>query len=143
MIKQVKKEKKVIKKTPKKVVKTEVKKHIKPKIVKIKQVKKVTIDEEKALKQNSFDLLIMLEKKKPTYQTAFDLANYYYKNGDFKKASKWAIVATNREPKKDKAWIIYAKSKINLNQKGIAKKALKIYLLKYYSREVSTLLNSI
>ena len=136
---------KKIKKTPikistkKKIIKDK-NNSIKPKIIKIK---KIVIDEEKLLKQNSLDILMMLEKKKPTYQTALDLANYYFKNKDYQKASKWATVATNREPKNDKAWIIYAKSKIKLNQKGIAKKALKIYLLKYYSQEVSTLLNSL
>jgi predicted Zn-dependent protease len=113
---------------------------IKPKIVK---TKKIVLDEEKILKENSLNILMILEKKKPTYQTALDLANYYFKNKDYKKASKWAIVATNREPKKEEAWIIYAKSKIKLNQKGMAKKALKIYLLKYHSQEVSTLLNSL
>ena len=112
----------------------------KPKIIK---VKKLNIDEDKILNQHSLDTLMILEKKKPTYQTALDLANYYFKNKNYQKASKWATVATNREPKNDKAWIVYAKSKIKLNQKGIAKKALKIYLLKYRSREISTLLNSI
>jgi len=116
-------------------------KELKPVIVKIKPENK--IDEEKILKKQSLKTLLMVEKNKPTYETAYDLAKYYFDNGDYKKASKWAVVASNREPKYDKAWILYAKSKIKLNQKGIAKKALKIYLLKYHSREVSNLLNSL
>jgi len=113
----------------------------KPTIVKIKKVKK--IDEDNLLKKQSIKTLLLLEKKKPTYQTAYDLAKYYFDNNNFKKASRWAVVASNREPKDDKAWLLYAKSKIKLNQKGIAKKALKIYLLKYKSREISNLLNSL
>ena len=136
------KEMKKVKVEEKKLIKP---KTVKPKTVKVKtvKVKKITLDEEKVLKENSLNILMILEKKKPTYQTALDLANYYFKNKDYQKASKWAIVATNRKPKKEKAWIIYAKSKIKLNQKGIAKKALKIYLLKYHSRKISILLNSI
>ena len=46
-------------------------------------------------------------------------------------------------PKNDEEWILYANSKIKLNQKGVAKKALKIYLLKYNSQKVINLLNSL
>jgi len=117
------------------------KKVIKPIIIKVE--KKKSIDEEKILKKQSLKTLLMLEKRKPTYETAYDLGKYYFDNRNFQLASKWATVASNREPKHAKAWILYAKSKIKLGQTGMAKKALKIYLLKYRSREVSNLLNSL
>jgi len=113
----------------------------KPKIIKVS--KKVHLNEEKILNKNSLKILLILERKKPSYQTAIDLANYYYKNKDYNLSSKWAKIATNRSPNKENGWLIYAKSKIKLNQKGMAKKALKIYLLKYHSREISNLLNSL
>ena len=139
------------KKPPKKIEKKDMllveKKIEKPKIIQVVKPKpkpKVEhIDEEKAIDKNSYNTLMAIEKNKPTYQSAYDLSEYYFGKKDFQKASKWAMVATNRDEKQAKAWIIYAKSKIKLNQKGIAKKALKIYLLKYHSREVSNLLNSL
>jgi len=120
---------------------TDTNKTKKPTIIKV--AKKTQLNEDKLLKKNSLKTFMILEKKKPTYKTAMDLSRFYYQNKDYKKAAKWAVVASNREPKHDEAWLIYAKSKIKLGQKGMAKKALKIYLLKYRSREVSNLLNSL
>ena len=101
------------------------------------------IDEEKILKKNTFKALMMVEREKPTYQSSYDLAEYYFKHKDYKKASKWAVIASNREAKHEEAWILYAKSKVKLHHKGIAKKSLKIYLLKYKSQKVLNLLNSL
>ena len=132
------KQTKVIKKLDKNI---STKKTIKPKIIKVITVKK--IDEDKILNKNSFKTLMILEKKKPTFQTALDLAKYYFKQKDFEKSAKWAVVASNREPNEEEAWLLYAKSKIKLHKKGMAKKALKIYLLKYHSQKVTNLLNSL
>ena len=108
----------------------------------IKQ-KPVLIDEYKILKKNTIDTLMLAEKNKPTYQSAYDLAKYYFEHKDYSKSSKWAVIASNRDEKPEGAWILFAKSKIKLNQKGIAKKSLKIYLLKYHSQKILNLLNSI
>ena len=108
----------------------------------IKQ-KPVLIDENKILKKNTIKTLMLAEKTKPTYKSAYDLAKYYFEHKQYSKSSKWAVIASNRDEKPEDAWILYAKSKIKLNQKGIAKKALKIYLLKYHSQKVTNLLNSI
>jgi len=108
----------------------------------IKQ-KPVLVDESKILKKNTIDTLLLAEKTKPTYKSAYDLAKYYFEHKNYSKSSKWAVIASNRDEKPEDAWIIYAKAKVKLNQKGIAKKALKIYLLKYHSQKVTNLLNSI
>ncbi len=108
---------------------------------KIKPLPKV--DEEKVLKKNTIKALMLVEREQPTYQSSYDLAKYYFQHKDYKKASKWAVIASNREPKQEDAWILYAKAKVKLEQKGIAKKSLKIYLLKYNSQKVRNLLNSL
>lgn len=119
------------------------------KIVPIKEVevinvvKIIKVDENKILKKNTIKTLMSIEKNKPTYQSSYDLAQYYFKQKKYKKSSKWAVVSSNRDEKKDGAWILYAKSKAKLKQKGMAKKALKIYLIKYKSQEVKNLLNSL
>ena len=84
-----------------------------------------------------------VEKSKPTYQSSYDLAQYYFAQKEYKKSAKWAVTSSNRKPKEDGAWILYAKAKVKLKQKGMAKKALKIYLIKYRSQKVKNLLNSI
>ncbi len=103
----------------------------------------VKIDENDLLDKNTIITLQAIEKDKPTYTSAMDLAKYYFEKKDYKNSAKWALIATNRMPKNDEAWILYANSKIKLNQKGVAKKALKIYLLKYNSQKVINLLNSL
>jgi len=125
---------------PKHIIKIE-KKVIKPNIIKVKTPLK--IDEEKILTNNSLQTLLLIENKQPTFESAIDLAKYYFKQDKYTNSSKWAVIASNREPSKEEPWLIYAKSKIKLNQKGMAKKALKIYLLKYHSQKVTNLLNSL
>ena len=115
----------------------------KPKIINIVKKKTPIINEDEAMDRNSFKTLMAIERNKPTYNSAYDLAKYFFDKKDYKMSAKWAMVATNRDDSQDKAWILYAKSKIKLKQKGIAKKALKIYLLKYHSQEISNLLNSL
>ncbi len=118
----------------------------KPKILKKEKIKAKElpkIDEEKAMKKNTFKALMLIERLRPSYQSALDLAKYYYQHKNYNLSAKWAVIASNREPKYEDAWLIYAKSKIKLNQKGIAKKSLKIYLLKYHSQKIKNLLNSL
>lgn len=114
---------------------------VKPKIINV--IKIIKVDEDKILKKNKYKTLMSVEKSKPTYQSAYDLAQYYFDQKKYKKSSKWAVVSSNREAKEDGAWILYAKAKIKLKQKGMAKKALKTYLIKYKSQKVKNLLNSI
>ena len=116
-------------------------KEVKPKIINV--IKIVKVDENKILKKNKYNTLMAVEKSKPTYQSSYDLAQYYFEQKKYKKSSKWAVVSSNRDESKDSAWIIYAKSKVKMKQKGMAKKALKIYLIKYKSQKVKNLLNSI
>ena len=116
----------------------------KPKIIpKPKKPLLPKIDEEKVLKKNTLKALMLIEREKPTYQSSLDLAKYYFKHKHYEKSSKWAVISSNREAKNEESWLLYAKAKIKLHQKGIAKKSLKIYLLKYNSQKVRNLLNSL
>ncbi len=113
----------------------------KKKIIKKVAIKK--INEEKVLKKNTLKALIIIERDKPTYQSALDIAKYYYKHKNYQISSKWATIANNRDEKQEESLILFTKAKIKLHQKGIAKKALKIYLLKYHSQKIINLLNSL
>lgn len=118
-----------------------VKRELKPKIINV--VKIVKIDEDATLNKNKTQTLMTIEKSKPSYASAYDLAENFYKNKNYKKTAQWAVTASNRSPKNDKAWILYAKAKLKVGQKARAKKALRIYLLKYKSQKVKNLLNSL
>jgi hypothetical protein len=118
-----------------------VSKTTKPIVKEVVQV--VKVDESNIIYKNQLKILQMVDETKPTYQSSYDLSRYYFEQQDYKKAAKWAVVASNRSPKEDGSWLIYAKSKIKLNQVSVAKKALKIYLFKYHSDSIKELLNSL
>lgn len=74
---------------------------------------------------------------------ALMLCEEYYDNKNYKESLKWALTANDIDSENTKTWFWFAKSKVKLNQKDDAIKALKAYLANNSSKRLSTLLNKI
>jgi len=82
-------------------------------------------------------------KDKKSYQTAIKIAQFYLLQKEYKKAVKWAVEASKKDPAQARSWIIYAKAKQALGKPDVAKRALAIYLKHNSSKEAQELLNSL
>jgi len=82
-------------------------------------------------------------KKTSDYKIALKLSRLYYASKNYKKALKWSMIANELNQKDDGSWLLFAKSKIKLGEKEIAKKALMTYNKEYYSKKVEQLLDRI
>jgi len=82
-------------------------------------------------------------KKTNDFKIALKLSRLYYMKKDYKKSLKWSIIANELNDKDDGSWILFAKSKIKLGEKSLAKKALLTYNKVYHSKSVQELLNRI
>ena len=82
-------------------------------------------------------------KDKKSYQTAIKIAQFYLLQKEYKKAVKWAVEASKKDPAQAQSWIIYAKAKQALGKPEVAKRALTIYLKHNTSAEAQELLNSL
>jgi predicted Zn-dependent protease len=110
-------------------------------------------DTKKIEKSNPFQLevkerknlysLLTKEKKQNSYQSAINIASFYFEEKDYDKAISWAVKASKKNPKQSRPWIIYAKSKASLGKTKVAQKALSIYLKHTNSKEVQNLLNNL
>ncbi|MCH9813464.1 MAG: hypothetical protein K0U47_05915 [Epsilonproteobacteria bacterium] len=106
-----------------------------------------------AEKQNSFKLqvnerkslykLLTEHKEKNTYQSAINIAQFYFDEKDYAQAITWSVKASKQDPRQSLPWIIYAKSKVTQGKTKVAKKALSIYLKHTNSKEVQNLLDSL
>ncbi|MDD3344424.1 MAG: CDC27 family protein, partial [Sulfurospirillaceae bacterium] len=76
-----------------------------------------------------------------TFNTAYELAEFYFNAKEYPKAIVWAKESSKLGPTSEKPWIIYAKSKFYLGEKTEAIRALEIYLGYSSSKEVKDLLN--
>jgi len=74
---------------------------------------------------------------------ALMLAEEYYYVKNYEDALKWSLTANDIDPQNTKSWYWFAKSKVKLNKKEDAIKALKAYLSNNNSKRLSTLLNKI
>lgn len=74
---------------------------------------------------------------------ALMLCEEYYDNKNYEESLKWALTANDIDSENTKTWFWFAKSKVKLNQKDDAIKALKAYLSNNRSKRLSTLLNKI
>ena len=76
-----------------------------------------------------------------SYGLAIRIAQEYYTKKDYKASLKWAKQANNLDRKKEKSWILYAKSLYALDQKQKAIKVLKLYKRFASSKEVDRILH--
>ncbi len=74
---------------------------------------------------------------------ALMLAEEYYYAKNYEDALKWSLTANDIDAQNTKSWYWFAKSKVKLNKKEDAIKALKAYLSNNSSKRLSTLLNKI
>jgi len=91
----------------------------------------------------TYTLLEKKFKKTSDYKIALKLSRLYYASKNYKKALKWSMIANELNQKDDGSWLLFAKSKIKLGEKEIAKKALMTYNKEYYSKKVEQLLDRI
>jgi len=117
------------------------------KVSKVPVVNKVQPSYVKTTKvANSDDIYERLKKKfKDTndYKIALKLSRLYYVSRKYKSSLKWAMIANELNEKDDGSWILFAKSKLKLGEKDLAKKALLTYSNTYDSKRVKKLLNRI
>ena len=106
----------------------------------IKKKTKITID------MQEVDTIDHLKNK--FYATssitfALMLAEEYYNVKDYTNSLQWALTANDIDAENTKSWYWFARSKVKLNQKKDAVRALKAFLTNNNSRILSTLLNKI
>jgi predicted Zn-dependent protease len=111
------------------------------------------ISEKKESKEDLFQLkptqreglykMLVDYKDQKSYKTAIRIAQFYLLQKEYKKAVKWAVEASKKDPSQAQSWIIYAKAKIALGKPEIAKRALTIYLKHNSSQEAQDFLNSL
>ena len=71
------------------------------------------------------------------------LAEEYYYDKKYNETLKWALTANDIDAQNTKSWYWFAKSKVKLNHKKDAVRALKAYLANNSSKRLSTLLRKI
>lgn len=79
----------------------------------VRAPKQITISTEKMTDENMIDFKKADFRNTNDYDTAIDVARFYYKAKDYKNSIKWAVSASNADSKgkqKSESWIIYAKS---------------------------------
>jgi len=79
----------------------------------------------------------------PSTSIALQLTREYFKAKKYETSLNWAIKTNELDDSIEEAWIYYAKNMVKLGKVNDAKIALKIYLSKYESNSVSTLLDSL
>ncbi len=123
-----------------------------PKVKKIKVFKnKVLITSNKIEKptKKKRDKLFVFKKLKNSflktndYKIALKLSRLFYTSKRYKKALKWSMIANELNKKDDSSWILFAKAKLKLGDKKVAKMALKSYQRVYNSKKVTKLLSRI
>ena len=77
------------------------------------------------------------------YKTALKLSRLFYTSKRYKKAIKWSMIANELNKKDDSSWILFAKAKLKLGDKRVAKMALKSYQRVYNSKKIKKLLSRI
>jgi len=140
-----------IKKVKKSEVKVVVEKVVEKKVFVQKYEKKeppkkqnIVISSKKVAKAtNKFRTLEEKFYKISDYKIALKLSRLYYTSKEYKKALKWSMIANELNKKDDESWLLFAKSKLKLGEKEIAKKALISYQQIYKSKRVKKLLKRI
>ncbi|WP_353662486.1 hypothetical protein [Hydrogenimonas sp. SS33] len=71
------------------------------------------------------------------------IAQSFFNKKNYREAIRWSIIANSLEPSNENSWLLYAKAKVKLGQRGEAVRALKIYLNQYPSRKVKAYLETL
>ncbi|MEA3418874.1 MAG: CDC27 family protein [Campylobacterota bacterium] len=79
--------------------------------------------------------------KSGSYYDSLFLARSYYRQGQYSKAQKWALITNNLNSRVEESWLIFAKSKAKLGQKRQAIEILAVYSRKTNSVKAQKLLN--
>jgi len=108
-----------------------------------RKIKKDTPFKLEVKERKSLFTLLSKDKKEDSYQSAINVAKFYFEEKNYDKAVTWSVKASKKDPKQSKPWIIYAKSKASLGKTKVAKKALSLYLKHTNSPEVQNLLDKL
>jgi len=114
----------------------------KPVVQKTNNVQKNSKKTEKTV-QKPVEKASISSKTLPSYSTCIALAEKYYKQGDYKKALKWAKNANIQNNKKPESWILSAKALYKLGKKQSALNILKIYYNYHKDEKVKKLMGEI
>ncbi len=95
----------------------------------------------KVNQRESLYKMLVAYKDQKSYKTAIKIAQFYLLQKEYKKAVKWAVEASKKDPSQAQSWIIYAKAKKALGKPDVAKRALGIYLKHNFSQEAKDLYN--
>jgi hypothetical protein len=107
---------------------------------KVKKTHKSLIIEEKA----NINDLINAYTKKPSFELAINISEYYLNKNDLDLAKLWALKANSINPSRYESWKIFAIILLKKHQKNKAKEVLKTYLNDYGQNvEIKKLLRSI
>ncbi|MCF6201786.1 MAG: CDC27 family protein, partial [Hydrogenimonas sp.] len=77
---------------------------------------------------SDMDALLEQYKNSPRYSVALKIAQLYFDDGDFEKASLWARKANLLDRDDERAWLIYAQSEYALGREKRAERILRLYL---------------
>lgn len=99
---------------------------------------KLQVTERKSL----YNLLVK-HKDENSFDSALGVAQFYFDEKDYDNAVTWSVKASKKNPKDERPWLIYAKSKAMQGKTDIAKKALTIYLEHTNSKEAQDLLDTL
>ncbi len=94
-------------------------------------------------KLSAFEKLKDEFAKTNDYKVALKISRLFYASKRYKKAIKWSMIANELNKKDDGSWILFAKAKLKLGDKKVAKMALKSYQKVYNSKRIKKLLNRI
>ncbi|MEO1927859.1 MAG: hypothetical protein ABGX26_04145 [Nautiliaceae bacterium] len=82
--------------------------------------------------------------KKPQFDMAMLISNYYYNHNNLEAAKEWALKANSINPSNYESWKMFALILIKKKNKAKAKEVLNIYLNDYgYNDEINKLLRSL
>ncbi len=104
----------------------------------------INITSEQITKEREIELKESDFKRNNKYNTAIEIAEYYYDIKDYKNAIKWALNASNAESNgkaKSGSWIIYAKSLYASGKKEQAMAVLDRYISSTQSKDAIDVLN--
>lgn len=92
-------------------------------------------------KNTDINSLIKQYDNFPQYKNALEIANFFYLEKQYAKASTWAKKANKLNREEAKAWILYAKSEYAQGNKKLAISSLKLFLQYKNSQEANLVLN--
>ncbi|MDE6885501.1 MAG: CDC27 family protein [Helicobacteraceae bacterium] len=111
----------------------------------IQPKKTIEINTQKITKEVGIELKKSDYRHSNDYDTAMEVANYYYENKDYANSIQWALNASNADSKgkqKVESWIIYAKSLYASGKQQQAIEVLDRYVSSTNSKDAIDVLNN-